>query len=114
MSGAATRKVRVRPVRALAADGGGWASRMDGCSRAELDEQMRVKREMDARARTIAARASAARPWRCLRSLASTAEENTYYDRGTGVRELSRRDGSRGVGDHVTHRDVMHGSFAGA
>ena len=72
--------------------------------RAELDEQMRVKREMDD------ARRSGSRPRRRAPGAAppaSAAEENTYYDPGWGADLVAM--GRAGVGDHVTHRDVMHG-----
>ena len=77
--------------------------------RAELDEQMRVKREMDD------ARRSGNRPRRRAPEggtsgggpKALAAEENTYYDPGWGADLVAM--GRAGVGDHVIHRDVMHG-----
>ena len=74
--------------------------------RAELDEQMRVKREMDA------ARRSGGRPRRVAGAApspaaAAAAAEDTFYDPGWGS-DLAAM-GRAGVGDHVTHRDVMHG-----
>ena len=62
--------------------------------RAELDEQMRVKREMDA------ARRSGSRPRRvggaAPSPAAAAAAEDTFYDPGWGCRP--RRDGSCGCG----------------
>ena len=71
--------------------------------RAELDEQMRVKREMDA------ARRSGGRPRRVVGAAPSpaAAAEDTFYDPGWGSDLVAM--GRARVGDHVTHRDVMHG-----
>ena len=95
------RGVRVRPARGGRSGGGGGEAR--GVPRRARRTDARQAR--DGRRATIRKPPPTSRPGAA--PPASAAEENTYYDPGWGADLVAM--GRAGVGDHVTHRDVMHG-----